>query len=261
MNKYNWVITRAQISTGDIDGAIHRLDPAGLVVHMSDFKFDLTPVDGWPTDYAKLAEFATRGVDLLLLETVFDSLNSKAALFAIDKYFEETRRRVPVMVSFTITDLSGRTLSGQTVEAYWNSISHNKLLSVGINCALGPKEMRPFIEELARIEGLANLRILGPQPRAKIPGLIAASDVCLSLLKKSDVFKTVLPTKMMEFMACGRPVILGVEGYAKQMLEDAEAGVSIPPEDPVALCEAVLRFRADRELAGESDGERVEGEL
>lgn len=107
---------------------------------------------------------------------------------------------------------------------------------------------RAKIEELARIEGLANLRILGPQPRAKIPGLIAASDVCLSLLKKSDVFKTVLPTKMMEFMACGRPVILGVEGYAKQMLEDAEAGVSIPPEDPVALCEAVLRFRADREL-------------
>jgi 5-methyltetrahydrofolate--homocysteine methyltransferase len=91
------------------------------------------------------------GVDLLLLETVFDSLNSKAALFAIDKYFEDTGRRVPVMVSFTITDLSGRTLSGQTVEAYWNSISHNKLLSVGINCALGPREMRPFIEELSGI--------------------------------------------------------------------------------------------------------------
>ena len=91
------------------------------------------------------------GVDVMLLETVFDSLNSKAALFAIDEYFEETGRRVPVMVSFTITDLSGRTLSGQTVEAYWNSISHNKLLSVGINCALGPKEMRPFIEELAGI--------------------------------------------------------------------------------------------------------------
>ncbi len=91
------------------------------------------------------------GVDVMLLETVFDSLNSKDALFAIDEYFEETGRRVPVMVSFTITDLSGRTLSGQTVEAYWNSISHNKLLSVGINCALGPQEMRPFIEELAGI--------------------------------------------------------------------------------------------------------------
>jgi 5-methyltetrahydrofolate--homocysteine methyltransferase len=105
------------------------------------------------------------GVDVLLLETVFDSLNSKAALFAIDKYFEETGRRVPVMVSFTITDLSGRTLSGQTVEAYWNSISHHKLLSVGINCALGPKEMRPFIEELS---GIANIPV-SAYPNAGLP--------------------------------------------------------------------------------------------
>jgi 5-methyltetrahydrofolate--homocysteine methyltransferase len=105
------------------------------------------------------------GVDLLLLETVFDSLNSKAALFAIDKYFDEAKRRVPVMVSFTITDLSGRTLSGQTVEAYWNSISHNKLLSVGINCALGPKEMRPFIEELS---GIADIPV-SAYPNAGLP--------------------------------------------------------------------------------------------
>ena len=105
------------------------------------------------------------GVDLLLVETVFDSLNSKAALFAIDKYFEDTGRRVPVMVSFTITDLSGRTLSGQTVEAYWNSISHNKLLSIGINCALGPKEMRPFIEELA---GIADIYV-SAYPNAGLP--------------------------------------------------------------------------------------------
>jgi 5-methyltetrahydrofolate--homocysteine methyltransferase len=91
------------------------------------------------------------GVDLLLVETVFDSLNSKAALFAIEKYFDEIGQRLPLMLSFTITDLSGRTLSGQTVEAYWNSVSHIPLLSIGINCALGPKEMRPFIEELSGI--------------------------------------------------------------------------------------------------------------
>jgi 5-methyltetrahydrofolate--homocysteine methyltransferase len=91
------------------------------------------------------------GVDILLVETVFDTLNSKAALFAIEKYFDLIGRRLPVMLSFTITDLSGRTLSGQTVEAYWNSVSHMDLLSIGINCALGPKEMRPFIEELAGI--------------------------------------------------------------------------------------------------------------
>jgi 5-methyltetrahydrofolate--homocysteine methyltransferase len=91
------------------------------------------------------------GAEILIVETVFDSLNSKAALFAIHKLFDDTGVKLPLMCSFTITDASGRTLSGQTVEAYWNSVSNNDLLSIGINCALGPKEMRPFIEELARI--------------------------------------------------------------------------------------------------------------
>ena len=89
------------------------------------------------------------GADLLIVETVFDTLNSKAALFAIDKLGTERSERIPLMLSFTITDLSGRNLSGQTVEAYWNSTSQNDLISIGINCALGPTEMRPFIEELS----------------------------------------------------------------------------------------------------------------
>lgn len=91
------------------------------------------------------------GVDILMVETVFDTLNSKAALYAVEQCFQEAGRRLPVMVSFTITDLSGRTLSGQTVEAYWNSIAHIPLLSVGINCALGARQMRPYIEELSRL--------------------------------------------------------------------------------------------------------------
>nr|HRJ71406.1 methionine synthase [Terrimicrobiaceae bacterium] len=89
------------------------------------------------------------GVDILLVETIFDTLNAKAALFAIGEYFEATGKRLPVMVSGTITDLSGRTLTGQTVEAFLNSVSHFPLLSIGLNCALGPKEMRPYVEELA----------------------------------------------------------------------------------------------------------------
>ncbi|HZM05210.1 MAG TPA: methionine synthase [Candidatus Saccharimonadales bacterium] len=105
------------------------------------------------------------GSDLLLVETVFDSLNSKAALFAIARLFDDLPRRLPVMLSFTITDLSGRTLSGQTVEAYWNSVSHFPLLSIGINCALGPKEMRPFIEELS---GLAPIYV-SAYPNAGLP--------------------------------------------------------------------------------------------
>jgi 5-methyltetrahydrofolate--homocysteine methyltransferase len=88
---------------------------------------------------------------LLLAETTFDTLNLKAALYAIEEHFEELGYRLPVMASGTITDASGRTLTGQTTEAFWISISHAPLLSVGLNCALGPKELRPYIEELARL--------------------------------------------------------------------------------------------------------------
>ncbi len=91
------------------------------------------------------------GVDLLLVETVFDTLNCKAALFAIAELFEKRGVRIPVSVSGTITDLSGRTLTGQTVEAFWTSVSHFPLLSVGLNCALGPKEMRPYIETMSNV--------------------------------------------------------------------------------------------------------------
>src|SRR3954471_17751825 len=92
------------------------------------------------------------GADVLLVETIFDTLNAKAAFFAIEKYFEEHNCRVPVMASVTFIQAgSNRGVTGQTVEAFWNSISHAPLLSVGMNCALGPKEMRPLIEELARI--------------------------------------------------------------------------------------------------------------
>lgn len=89
------------------------------------------------------------GVDLLLVETIFDTLNAKAALFAIQTVFEEKQISLPIMVSGTITDASGRTLSGQTVEAFLNSVSHVDLLSIGLNCALGAKEMRPYLEELS----------------------------------------------------------------------------------------------------------------
>ncbi len=91
------------------------------------------------------------GVDALLVETIFDTLNAKAALFAIEQIFDERGARVPVMVSVTITDRSGRTLSGQTITAFYDSIRHARPFSVGINCALGGKDMRPYVEELAHV--------------------------------------------------------------------------------------------------------------
>jgi 5-methyltetrahydrofolate--homocysteine methyltransferase len=91
------------------------------------------------------------GVDFLLVETIFDTLVAKAALYAIDELLEERGESVPIMISGTITDRSGRTLSGQTVEAFWNAVRHVKPWSVGLNCALGPKDMRPFLAELSRV--------------------------------------------------------------------------------------------------------------
>jgi 5-methyltetrahydrofolate--homocysteine methyltransferase len=91
------------------------------------------------------------GVDMILIETIFDTLNAKAALFAVRQVFDEVGTELPIIVSGTITDNSGRTLSGQTTEAFWNSIRHAKPLVVGLNCALGGKQLRPYVEELARI--------------------------------------------------------------------------------------------------------------
>jgi 5-methyltetrahydrofolate--homocysteine methyltransferase len=109
------------------------------------------------------------GADLLLLETIFDTLNAKAALFAIDAFFERENVRLPIMISGTITDQSGRTLTGQTPEAFWNSVRHARPLSVGLNCALGAKLMRPYIEELAQVADT----YISAYPNAGLPNPLA----------------------------------------------------------------------------------------
>jgi 5-methyltetrahydrofolate--homocysteine methyltransferase len=104
--------------------------------------------------YEQIRGLVDGGVDLLLIETIFDTLNAKAAIYAIKKYFRDSKKpELPIMISGTITDASGRTLSGQTLEAFYISVSHANPLSVGLNCALGAKEMRPHIEELSQIAG------------------------------------------------------------------------------------------------------------
>lgn len=101
--------------------------------------------------YEQICGLVDGGVDIILAETVFDTLNVKAAIFAIERFFDGHDFRLPVMISVTITDASGRTLSGQTVEAFWNSVRHARPLSIGINCSLGAKEMRPYMDELSAI--------------------------------------------------------------------------------------------------------------
>lgn len=105
------------------------------------------------------------------------------------------------------------------------------------------------IKAIAQSRGLVNVRFLDQQPRERIPAIISASDACLVLLKRTDVFKTVIPTKMLEFMSCARPVILGVEGQAQQILEEAGAGIVIEPENSGALAHAINRIAGDPSLA------------
>ena len=121
--------------------------------------------------YEQTCALLDGGVDLLLPETTFDTLNLKAALFAIEKCFQERGTSVPVMISVTIVDKSGRTLSGQTLEAFWYSVEHAKPFSVGINCALGAEEMRPYIEELSR---LADCHV-SVYPNAGLPDALSST--------------------------------------------------------------------------------------
>jgi 5-methyltetrahydrofolate--homocysteine methyltransferase len=112
------------------------------------------------------------GADLLLVETIFDTLNAKAALFAIEGYAERTGTRLPIMISGTITDASGRTLTGQTTEAFWTSMMHARPLSVGLNCALGATEMRPYVQELARLADC----VVSAHPNAGLPNELGGYD-------------------------------------------------------------------------------------
>ena len=104
------------------------------------------------------------GSDLLMVETIFDTLNAKAGLFGIQELFDEIGYELPIMISGTITDLSGRTLSGQTTEAFWNSVKHVKPFSIGLNCAFGAEQMRPYVAELSRVAD--TLRLGLPECRA-----------------------------------------------------------------------------------------------
>jgi len=139
---------------------------ASISPDVNDPAFRNTSFAALVADYLVCAEgLVDGGVDILLIETVFDTLNAKAAIFAVQEYCKRIGREIPVMISGTITDASGRTLSGQTVEAFWNSVAHAKPISIGFNCALGATQLRPHIEE---ISGIANT-FVSAHPNAGLP--------------------------------------------------------------------------------------------
>jgi 5-methyltetrahydrofolate--homocysteine methyltransferase len=147
---------------------------ASISPDVNDPGFRNVDFDTLVASYREAAEALIEGgADLLLIETVFDTLNAKAAVFAVETLFDETGRRLPVMISGTITDASGRTLTGQVTEAFWNSLRHARPISFGLNCALGPKELRAHVEELSR---LADCHV-SAHPNAGLPNEFGEYDL------------------------------------------------------------------------------------
>ncbi|MDB5990956.1 MAG: metH, partial [Herbaspirillum sp.] len=192
------------------------------------------------------------GADVLLVETIFDTLNCKAALFAIDTFFEESGQRLPIMISGTVTDASGRILSGQTVPAFWNSIRHAKPLTVGLNCALGAALMRPYAEELSKIADT----FVCIYPNAGLPnpmsdtGFDETPDVTSSLLK--------------DFAESGFVNVAGgccgtTPAHIKAIADTVSIiAPRVPPEVPVALRLSGLEpFTVDADSLFVNVGERT----
>ncbi|MGN6517158.1 MAG: homocysteine S-methyltransferase family protein, partial [Rhizomicrobium sp.] len=139
---------------------------ASISPDVNDPAFRNTTFDELRTTYRESALGLIRGgADVLMIETIFDTLNAKAAIYAIEEAFDETGERLPVWISGTITDLSGRTLTGQTPEAFWHSVRHAKPFAVGLNCALGAKELRPYIDDLNQ----AADTLVSAHPNAGLP--------------------------------------------------------------------------------------------
>ena len=180
------------------------------------------------------------GVDLLLPETAFDTLNLKAACFAIERAFAHTGKRVPVVCSVTLTDLSGRTLSGQTVEAVWASIEHVKPLAIGINCALGPRAMAPFLERLSRIASCA----ISCYPNAGLPNPLSETGYDETPEQMAEALK--------EFAHAGWLNIVGgccgtTPAHLKAMIEavQSESPRKIPNRKPALRLSGLESFELD----------------
>ncbi len=181
--------------------------------------------DALVADYTEAARgLVDGGADILLVETIFDTLNAKAALYAIETFFDEVGRRWPVMISGTITDASGRTLSGQTAEAFWNSLRHARPLSFGLNCALGAKELRQYVEEIGRIADCC----VSAHPNAGLPNPLSPTGY--------DETPEMLAAELAQWAKDG---LLNIAGGCCGTSPDhiraiADALASIPPRRPAS---------------------------
>lgn len=182
------------------------------------------------------------GSDLILIETIFDTLNAKACAFAVDSVFEELGLSLPVMISGTITDASGRTLSGQTTEAFYNALRHVRPISFGLNCALGPDELRPYVEELSRISET----YVSTHPNAGLPNAFGEYD--LSPEEMAVHVKEWAQSGFINLVGgcCGttpehiRHMALAVEGVAPRVLPDIPVACRLSGLEPLTIAKDTL---------------------
>lgn len=236
-----WPESLTAVGVGDQNSTLYRAlqKIAGFLYRHADHVVVVTPalkshlIEHWNVP-AKKISVVHNGVET----DTFSPRNSDSSLRA------ELNLQGKYIVSYigTIGMAHGLNTLIEAAEKLQNSAPNVQFLLVGEGAD------RERICELAKSRGLTNLHFTGPQPRERIPAYIDASDACLVLLKKADVFETVIPTKMLEFMSCSRPVILGLEGHARKIVESAAAGIWITPESSGELCKAILQLETNRGL-------------
>jgi len=232
-----WPESLAAVGAGDSNSALHRVigKIAGFLYRRADHIVVVTPafrehlVRKWQVSEEKIS-VVQNGVE--------------TALFS-PRDGQELRRSIQAEGKFVVSYI-GTLGMAHGLETLIEAAGKLQQTSPNVLfLLLGEGADRERILTLAASKGLTNLRFVPQQAREKIPDYIAASDVCLVLLKKSEVFETVIPTKMLEFMSCGRPVILAVNGQARQVLEQARGGTYVEPENPLALIEAIQKFQRE----------------
>src|SRR6202140_3435012 len=248
-----WPESLVAVGVGNVNSVLHRLlgKIAGFLYRKADHIVVVTPafreylVDHWEVPAEKIS-IVPNGVETRIFSPRFPDADLRKSVDGEGKF----------IVSFI-----GTLGLAHGLETLITAAERFQQTEPGILFMLvGEGADRERIAGIARSRRITNIRFVPQQSREKVPDYNAASDACLVLLKKSEVFETVIPTKMLEFMSCARPVILGVGGQAREILERSRAGICIEPENPVELCEAILKLRNEewlRESLGRNGREYI----
>ena len=236
-----WPESLTAVGIGDEDSLLHRMlsKIAGFLYRSCDRLVVVSPafkdylIERWQVPAEKIF-VVENGVETSLFSRLVPNSIIRRSLGAEDKF----------IASYIGTIGNAHGLETLLEAA---ALLHERAPQV-LFLLVGEGAEKARVVSLARSRGLRNVHFVDQLPREKVPAYITASDACLVLLKKSELFKTVLPTKMLEFMSCARPVILGVDGHARKIVEQANAGIFVTPEDPVALADAVMRLASDSAL-------------